>query len=215
MDKNTVSDDLWRKLVQQTLQNALFNGLNQESLMQSADALHIPQIIVQSRIHNVKIDIPRLWWEFLDTDIYTYAQNIATNSRIRDKITLLVKHRILTQMAPYKPVVRNIFTTFALPQNAGFATQHIWDTAHHMWMAIGDTTPISDHNYYTKRAILSGVLFTSISFWMQDDTNTNTDTYIDHRIDDALRLGKLKDPKNLAKFTEYMPFMNHPLKMRD
>ena len=192
MHKHANTDDLWRQLVHKTLDNALFDGLTQESLLSAADALHIPHTIVYGRIQDVKIDIPRIWWDFLDTDLYTYVTTVPENCRIRNKIARLVKHRLLTQMAPYKAVVRDIFAQFALPHNVGFATQHMWDTAHHMWCAIGDTTAPNDRNYYTKRLILCGVIFTSVSYWLQDDSNTETEAYIDRRIADALRLGTLK-----------------------
>lgn len=213
-NKTTYKDSLWGDIVHHTLKNAIHMGLGTESLLRAADTLDIPHAVVLSRCQNPKIDIIRMWGDILDLELYTHVQNIPANARIRDKIAELVKYRI-QQMTPYKTVVQEAFALFSLPQNGGFATHHIWDTAHHMWTAIGDTTAPNDHNYYSKRLILSGVIFTTIAFWLQDDSNTATTAYIDRRITDALRLGKIKNPKNLAKFTQYMPFMDHPLKMRD
>lgn len=211
---STYCTDMWHDLVYKTLDIAMFEGLTQESFMQAVSESDVPYLQAKERIQNVRVDIPRLWWDMLDMDIYKHAKTVCPDARIRDKIFALVSYRILTQMGAYKPVVREIFSHFALPHNAGFAMHHMWESAGHMWVAIGDTTPMQDHNYYTKRLILSGVLFTSIAYWLQDDAFATHD-YIHRRIEDALRLGSIKDMSSLARFSEYLPFMDHPLKMRD
>ncbi|MEL7027234.1 MAG: COQ9 family protein, partial [Pseudomonadota bacterium] len=64
--------------------------------------------------------------------------------------------------------------------------------ADHMWTAIGDTS--DDYNWYTKRATLAGVWGATVLYWLGDDSleQQNTHAFIDRRIDDVMRIEKVK-----------------------
>ena len=113
-----------------------------------------------------------------------------TGLRFRDKVATALRHR-LDEM-PDREAVRRATTLFALPVHAAEGAKLIWETADHVWTALGDTS--KDGNWYSKRAILSGVWGTTVLFWLGDDSpgHTATHAFIDRRIEDVMRFETLK-----------------------
>ncbi|MFZ5615758.1 MAG: COQ9 family protein, partial [Pseudomonadota bacterium] len=60
------------------------------------------------------------------------------------------------------------------------------------WRAIGD--PSTDFNFYSKRAILSGVLSSTMARWFADETEGETATkeFLRARIENVMQFEKLK-----------------------
>ena len=52
--------------------------------------------------------------------------------------------------------------------NAGLGAKALWRMCDLMWRAAGDTS--TDHNWYTKRMILAGVYFSTLSIWLEDES---------------------------------------------
>ena len=114
--------------------------------------------------------------------------------KIREKIIYAVRTRI--EIAADKEAVRRGVTFFALPQNSVTGAQAIWETADTIWDAIGDTS--RDANWYSKRAILSGVYSSTILFWLGDDSTDNQGTwdFLDRRIENVMQFEKVKAAVN-------------------
>ena len=87
--------------------------------------------------------------------------------RIRDKVKAAVQLRLEAQ-TPYKEAARAMTRALARPDRAPEAARVLWRTADRIWRALGDTS--TDENFYTKRAILSGVLASTYARWFTDDT---------------------------------------------
>ena len=110
--------------------------------------------------------------------------------KIREKIAFAVKSRI--EAAENKEAVRRGTTLFALPQYAPDGARAIWGTADLIWDGIGDMS--EDYNWYTKRAILSGVYSSTVLFWLGDDSLDHQATwdFLDRRIANVMQIEKLK-----------------------
>lgn len=109
--------------------------------------------------------------------------------RYSEKVAALVWRRV---EAADREVVRKSMALFALPQHAAEGASLIWRTADTIWRTLGDTS--DDVNWYSKRAILSGVLGTVFLFWLGDrsEQSAATRAFIDRRIADVMRFEKLK-----------------------
>lgn len=199
-------------LVLACLKHAVFDGFSAESLKMACKCCNIDYANAIGMFPNPEKDIPNHWWIMLDDVSQEQANTLKKDMRIRDKISTLVKGRI-TELNKHKVCAKKMFAKYTLPHNSSSGMHQLWDSANIMWLGIGDNTPTNDRNYYTKRLILSAVLGSSIYYWLQDEDG-DIDNYIDRRIDDALKLGKVKNLESLKNFTEFLPFMNHPLKMR-
>ncbi|MEO1025528.1 MAG: COQ9 family protein [Pseudomonadota bacterium] len=110
--------------------------------------------------------------------------------RFRDKVATALRIRL--EQMPDREVVRRATTLFSLPMHAAEGAKLIWETADHVWTTLGDTS--QDGNWYSKRAILSGVWGSTVLYWLGDDSldAADTHTFIDRRIEDVMRFEKLK-----------------------
>ena len=111
--------------------------------------------------------------------------------RIRDKVRAAVQLRLEAQ-APYKEAARAMTRALARPDRAPEAARILWRTADRIWRALGDTS--TDENFYTKRAILSGVLASTYARWFTDSTpeHAETWTFLDARIENVMQFEKFK-----------------------
>ena len=111
--------------------------------------------------------------------------------RIRDKVRAAVQRRLLVQ-APYKGAARAMTRALARPDRAPEAARLLWRTADRIWRVLGDTS--TDENFYSKRAILSGVLASTYARWFSDDSEDTQPTwaFLDDRIENVMQFEKLK-----------------------
>ena len=109
--------------------------------------------------------------------------------RMRERVALAVRLRLEGED---REIVRRGASLFALPQHAGEGARLIWNTADAIWNALGDTS--EDGNWYTKRAILSGVYSSTVLYWLGDHSPGDADTwaFLDRRIDEVMQFEKAK-----------------------
>lgn len=112
-----------------------------------------------------------------------------TEKGISARITALVRGR-LERADPHRPALRRAAAWLALPHHAPLAARSLWETADEMWRLAGDQA--TDWNYYSKRTLLSGVYASTFFYWLEDESEGCADTwaFLDHRIQDVLRVGK-------------------------
>ena len=121
-----------------------------------------------------------------------------------------------------REAVRRATTLFSLPMNAPEGAKLVWETADHVWTALGDTS--EDGNWYSKRATLSAVWASVVLYWLGDDSPgyAKTFEFIDRRIENVMQLEKLKGQLRANPLTK--PFMElqasfmsrmHPPKVPD
>ncbi|MEX2518839.1 MAG: COQ9 family protein [Paracoccaceae bacterium] len=111
--------------------------------------------------------------------------------RYSDRVAYLVRTR-LEIAAQEREAVRRGATLFALPLHAAEGAKLIWGTADAIWTALGDTS--RDFNWYSKRAILSGVYSATLLYWLGDHSDGFADTwsFLDRRIEGVMRFEKTK-----------------------
>lgn len=110
--------------------------------------------------------------------------------RFRDKVAMALRFRI--EAMEDREAVRRATALFSLPVHAAEGAKLIWETADHVWTALGDTS--DDLNWYTKRATLSGVWGATVLYWLGDESPGQADTlaFVDRRIEDVMRIEKVK-----------------------
>ncbi|WP_099827039.1 COQ9 family protein [Oceaniglobus indicus] len=110
--------------------------------------------------------------------------------KFREKVARAVRFRL--EAVDDKEVVRRGTTFFSLPQHAAEGARAIWETADHIWTALGDTS--DDINWYSKRATLSGVYASTVLYWLGDDSIDDKATwaFLDRRIENVMQFEKAK-----------------------
>ncbi len=119
--------------------------------------------------------------------------------RTRDRIALGVKLRIQNTVGG-KESVRRGLALLALPFNGPLALKLLYRTVDAIWYACGDKS--TDFNFYSKRALLSGVFSSTMLYWLNDRSEGDQATwdFLARRIDDVMRFEKLK-----ANVTSWKP----------
>lgn len=111
--------------------------------------------------------------------------------RMREKVRAAVQLRLEAQAA-YKDAARAMTRALARPTRAPEAARLLWRSADRIWRALGDTS--TDENFYSKRAILAGVLASTYARWFADDSADHAATwaFLDARIDNVMQFEKAK-----------------------
>ncbi len=132
------------------------------------------------------------------------AETDLSAMRFRDRIAHAIRVRL--DAAGDKELVRRGTTLFSLPHHAADGAKAVWGTADAIWRALGDTS--EDVSWYTKRASLSGVYGATVLYWLGDDSTGHQATwdFLDRRIEDVMRIEKLKGQIRDNPLSKLFPF---------
>lgn len=110
--------------------------------------------------------------------------------KIRARIAKAVRTR-LENAADERDVVRRTLSLLATPAYARVSARSLYRTVDAIWYWAGDTA--TDFNFYTKRGLLAGVYFSTLLYWLNDDSPDSEETwaFLDRRIADVMRIPKL------------------------
>jgi len=107
--------------------------------------------------------------------------------KIRERIALAVRLRLAPWNAE-REAVRRLLGFLAQPQEAPRAAKLLYRTVDAIWHGIGDRS--TDYNFYTKRALLAGVISSTALYWLEDKSPGCADSwaFLDRRIADVLKI---------------------------
>ena len=118
--------------------------------------------------------------------------------RHSEKIAFAVRTR-LEALTPYREAVRRSIAFLALAPNMPAGLKLLYRTVDAMWHAVGDRSV--DFSFYTKRALLAGVVSATTLYWLDDDSENSSESwaFLDRRLADVLRIPKIRQrAENLA-----------------
>ncbi len=108
--------------------------------------------------------------------------------KVRERIARGVRARLEAAMAD-GPATRRWAGFLALPTNAALGLRLAWESADQLWVWAGDRS--TDENHYSKRAILSEILISSLAVWLADGENAAL-AHLDGRIGAVMAFEKFK-----------------------
>ena len=173
-------------------ENAVFDGWTQAAVDAAAGSagVHLDQArLAVPKDQAGKIDLYIRGVDRALADWFTPQR--LERLKIREKIRSIVWKRLEIQ-APAREAVRRALSILAMPQNVPAALKIGWRTSDLMWRIAGDTS--TDYNHYTKRMMLGGVYASTLLVWLDDQTEgwAETASFLDRRIDDVMKIEKLK-----------------------
>ncbi|MDR7116437.1 COQ9 family protein [Caulobacter sp. BE254] len=118
-------------------------------------------------------------------------------AKIRDKIRCAVVARLDAAQGDAE-ALRKLAAFLAFPTHLPLALTLVWEGADVLWRWAGDTA--TDENHYSKRAILSGILVSTLAVDMASGREPAL-KHLDGRIDNVMAFEKWKagiKPMNLA-----------------
>ena len=187
------TDPIREKLLQASLSHVAFDGWSPATFDAAVQDSGLSAEVAHAACPRGAVDLAAAYHRRGDAAIDVKALG---DLRYSEKVAALVRQRI---EATDREIVRRGMTLFALPHHAPEGARLIWDTADAIWKALGDTS--RDANWYSKRAILSGVFSATVLYWLGDQSDDQADTwaFLDRRIEDVMRFEKTKAKLNENK----------------
>jgi ubiquinone biosynthesis protein COQ9 len=186
--------------------NAGFDGWSDAAVHAAADEAGVDRDVAKLAFKDNAIDMIDAWIDSIDMELADRlpAEKLAA-MKIRDRITALLATR-LEIMAPDRESLRRAMAIMAMPQNLVRSAKIGWRSADRMWRLAGDTA--SDFNHYTKRMTLSAVYASTLSVFVNDDSDNFADAraFLDRRIDNVMQFEKVKFQAKQRQ--EYVPSLS-------
>ena len=186
--------------------HAGFDGWSDAAVHAAADEMGVDRDVAMLAFKGKTIAMIDAWVEGIDLELARRLPAEKLNAmKIRDRITALVATR-LEIMAPDRESLRRALAIMAMPQNLAKAAKIGWRSADRMWRLAGDTA--TELNHYTKRLTLSAVYGSTLSVFVNDDSESFADTraFLDRRIDNVMQIEKVKYQAKQRK--EYTPSLS-------
>jgi len=172
--------------------HAGFDGWSEAAVHAAADEVGVDRDVALLAFKDKAIDMIDAWVEAVDLDLASRLPAEKLNAmKIRDRITALLATR-LEIMAPDRESLRRALAIMAMPTNLARAAKMGWRSADRMWRLAGDSA--TDLNHYTKRMTLSAVYGSTLTVFVNDDSENFADTraFLDRRIDNVMQIEKVK-----------------------
>jgi ubiquinone biosynthesis protein COQ9 len=192
MTQDLTLDEIRAKLAPGIAANAAFDGWSDAARDMAAQADGIDTDIAALAFKDGPVDMIDAWFAHIDGVMLAVVppERLAL-MKVREKITALVEAR-LDATSIDRESLRRAVAILALPQNLAKATRLGWRTVDTIWRAAGDVA--TDYNYYTKRTILLGVYASTITVFLDDESEGLADTraFLRRRIDGIMQFEKAK-----------------------
>jgi ubiquinone biosynthesis protein COQ9 len=193
-------DAVRRGLLPVALKAAAFEGFTDAMLKKAAAGAGVGASEAAAAFPRGPIDLVEYWSNEADKASATaLAPEATAGLKIRERVVRGVEAR-LDYIRPDKEAARRAAAFLALPHNAPTGARLLWNAADAIWRAMGD--PSTDFNFYSKRAILSGVLSSTMARWFADDGKGETATaeFLRARIENVMQFERLKAKARDAGF---------------
>ncbi|HLS18326.1 MAG TPA: COQ9 family protein [Paracoccaceae bacterium] len=180
------------RLLEAALPNVAFDGWSDATLRRAASITGDDMALARLAFPRGGIDMALAFHRDADRQLAEALDRADLGSmRIRDRITFAVRKRIEI-IAREREAVRRGASLMALPLNTPEGARAIWETADLIWNRAGDMS--TDYNWYTKRAILSSVLSSTMLYWLGDESTdfSSTWSFLDRRIENVMAFEKRK-----------------------
>ncbi len=186
-----MSNELRNKLLDAALNHVPFDGWGGATLVTAAEDIGVSEADARAVFPRGAVEMAAVFHARGDDEMVAkMAGEDFEALRYSEKVAAAVRYRL--EVVADKELVRRGTTLFSLPQNTAEGARLIWGTADRIWNALGDTS--DDINWYSKRAILSGVYGSSVLFWLGDTSKDHAGTweFVDRRIANVMQFEKFK-----------------------
>jgi ubiquinone biosynthesis protein COQ9 len=209
MTRNDTQRDSRLALLRTVLRHVPFDGWSPMALKAGAADLGLDLPHALLLVPGGMTELAELFHEEADRQMLdALAQYDLDALKVRERIALAVRLRLAPWNAE-REALRRLLGFLAQPQQAPRAAKLIYRTVDAIWHGIGDRS--TDYNFYTKRALLAGVVSSTALYWLEDKSEGCADSwaFLDRRIADVMKIpqqiGRAK--KLLEKLPDPMRFL--------
>jgi len=218
-DKNDVNvhpfEKIREKILDQALLLAVFEGFNSKMLEEAAQSAGVSEADLKAVFPDGIPDLIGFWTQKANLVCLDRArfEDFAA-LKVREKVAVLVLAR-LEYLRPHKESARRAAAYLALPFRHSLGARLAWSASDSIWRALHDKS--TDFNFYSKRAILTGVWTSTLARWFADDGDDEIETkrFLEARIENVMQIEKAKAKvRNLeidpAKPIEWLSRLRYP-----
>ena len=180
------------KLLQAILPHVGFDGWTDTAIESGARDLGVDEIKVDRLFPGGVRELVGYFGDWADREMLANLGEIDLEPmKLRERVSLAVRTR-LTALSPHRETVRRTVSYLSLPSNFPIGVSAIYKTVDLIWYTVGDKS--ADFSFYTKRALLAGVISATSLFWINDDSEDSADSwaFLDRRIADVLKIPVLR-----------------------
>lgn len=171
---------------------AAFDGWNEKAVLAAAEIEGVDENLARLAFNDGPVDMIDAWFQSMDL---VMAEKLPAERldamKIRERITALVEAR-LEALEPDREGLRRAQAILAAPPHLRKAAKLGWRAADRMWRLAGDSA--TDYNHYTKRALLSAVYGSTLSVFLDDESDNfqNSRDFLARRIENVMQFEKVK-----------------------
>lgn len=203
--------DTAERLLDAILPHVPFDGWSDTALRAAVGDCGLDPALARALFPRGGVDLALAWHRRGDAAMVAAlaGQNLQA-LKFRDRVALAVRLRLEGLDVD---ILRRASALLALPHNAPEAARAIWGTADAIWTALGDTS--TDGNWYSKRAILSGVYSAVVLYWLGDTSEGKSETwaFLDRRTEDVMRFESAKAKVRASPVLN--PVLGWPLRLME
>ena len=186
----SATQKIQQKILKTALKDIPFDGLTWDVVVKAAEKAGYDADVAGSVFADGLTSFLKYFAQWADDEMLQALPDIpADGMKIRECVELAVWTR-LEVLTKHKEAVRLSTMHWVNPMRKPVAAKLVWTTADAIWQWAGDTA--TDHNKYTKRVLLSGVITATMLYWINDksDENVKTANFLQDRIGNVLTFGK-------------------------
>jgi len=183
-------DELRERLAPGIAANAAFDGWTDAAVTMAAEMEEVDADVARLAYRDGALDMIDAWFAHVDRRMAErWPASELARLRVRERVQVLVEAR-LEAVAPDREALRRAVAVLAL--HPVRAAKLGWRAADAMWRLAGDTAV--DFNHYTKRATLMAVYASTVTVFLDDESEDMADTrgFLSRRIDGVMRFEKAK-----------------------
>jgi ubiquinone biosynthesis protein COQ9 len=180
------------RLLEAVLAHVVFDGWSEAALEAGARDLGVDPAAARRAFPRGSIDLVMAFNEAADRKMEAALAVCDLDAlKVRERIAAAVRAR-LEACSEHREAVRLALGLLALPIHAPDGLRSLYRTVDAMWHAVGDRS--TDFNFYTKRALLAGVVLSTSLYWLQDESENAEESwsFLDRRIGDVLKIQSLR-----------------------
>lgn len=183
------------RILEAALAHAAFDGWSRRTLVNAAADCGVDPATARRLFPELGDSLLRWLDDWADRQMLAAVEGEdLTRLPVRRRVARLVRARF-TALAPHREALRRALAARTLPQNLPPSGRALWRTVDLIWEAAGvGGAPAEGWSWYTRRASLAGVLVATGIYWLDDASDGQDETwaFLDRRIDDVMRIGKLR-----------------------
>ena len=187
------------KILKASKKHIPFEGWTEELFKKVSYEMNISPDEIKVLFLNGSKDLLDLYLKETRKEIQIFSKKLKLiHLRTSERISKIIMTGLEKKIGE-KEIIRKTLYTLMIPSNLLIGSKFLYKIVNDIWYLSGDNS--SDFNFYTKRLILSGILFRTLLYWTNNEDYNLEKTKI--FLEKSLRRTKFF-PKIRSKLSKYI-----------